>query len=138
MTIEQNFLTKAQATVYTSLSARSLDYARERQEIPFYKKGKRVLFKRADLDAWMERHRAGADLEKIVSEVSSSAMPASDALRCVYCGQFIAADDDAQKVSKREVAHTSCVFAAAEGDALYFLLLDFCAFIARSEQSDDF
>ena len=69
MTIEQNFLTKAQATVYTSLSARSLDYARERQEIPFYKKGKRVLFKRADLDAWMERHRAGADLEKIVSEV---------------------------------------------------------------------
>ncbi len=66
--IEQQYLTKAQAQIYTGLSERSLDYARERGELTFYKHGKRVLFKKADLDAWMERHRAGADLEHLVNE----------------------------------------------------------------------
>lgn len=67
--VEQQYLTKAQAQLYTGLSERTLDYARERQELGFYKHGKRVLFKREDLDAWMERHRAYADLDKIVTEV---------------------------------------------------------------------
>jgi excisionase family DNA binding protein len=67
--VEQQYLTKAQAQTYTGLSERSLDYARERGELPFIKYGKRVLFKRGDLDTWMERHRAGADLDKIVDEV---------------------------------------------------------------------
>jgi excisionase family DNA binding protein len=66
--VEQQYLTKQQAQTYTGLSGRTLDYAREREELVFYKHGKRVLFKRADLDAWMERHRAGADLDRIVSE----------------------------------------------------------------------
>ena len=34
----------------------------------------------------------------------------SDTLRCCYCSQLIGAEDDAQKVSKREFAHTSCAF----------------------------
>jgi len=67
--VEQQYLTKAQACVYTALSERTLDYARERGELTFYKHGKRVLFKRGDLDAWMERHRANVDLDQIVSEV---------------------------------------------------------------------
>ena len=67
--VEQQYLTKAQAQLYTGLSERTLDYACEREELTFYKHGKRVLFKKADLDAWMERHRAGANLDKIVSEV---------------------------------------------------------------------
>jgi len=66
--VEQQYLTKAQAQTYTGLSERTLDYVRERQELKFYKVGKRVLFKRGDLDAWMERHRAGADLDRIVNE----------------------------------------------------------------------
>lgn len=70
-TVEQQYLTKAQAQTYTSLSERTLDYARERGELTFYKHGKRVLFKKADLDAWMERHRAGTDLDKIVDDVMS-------------------------------------------------------------------
>jgi excisionase family DNA binding protein len=67
--VEQQFLTKSQAQTYTSLSERTLDYARERGELAFYRHGKRILFKKVELDAWMERHRAGADLDKIVSEV---------------------------------------------------------------------
>jgi excisionase family DNA binding protein len=66
--VEQQYLTKAQAQTYTGLSERTLDYARERGELKFYKRGKWVLFKKADLDAWMERHRAGVDLDKVVNE----------------------------------------------------------------------
>jgi excisionase family DNA binding protein len=63
------YLTKAQAQVYTGLSERTIDYARERGELPFFKVGKRVLLCRADLDAYLERHRVGADLDRIVGEV---------------------------------------------------------------------
>lgn len=38
----------------------------------------------------------------------------SEALRCVYCVQLTTANDDAQKVSKREVAHTACAWAVDE------------------------
>lgn len=69
--VEPQYLTKAQAQIYTGLSERTLDYARERQELAFYKHGKRVLFKKSDLHTWMERHRAGADLDRIVSEAVS-------------------------------------------------------------------
>ena len=64
-----DYLSKEEAREYTSLSLRSLDYARERGEVPFYKKGKRVLFKRADLDRWLEQFRAGVDLDRIVDEI---------------------------------------------------------------------
>lgn len=50
-------------------------------------------------------------------------------LRCCYCLQLITADDDAQRVSKREVAHTQCAFAA---DEAFFALLD----AEESEQDD--
>jgi hypothetical protein len=35
-------------------------------------------------------------------------------LFCCYCSQLLDVDDDAQRVSKREVAHTRCAFAADE------------------------
>jgi excisionase family DNA binding protein len=65
--IEPQFFTKAQAQKYTSLSARTIDYARERQQLPFYRHGKRILLKRADVDRWMEQHRATtqADVQTI-------------------------------------------------------------------------
>jgi len=34
----------------------------------------------------------------------------SEQLRCIYCNLLITANDDAQKVSKREIAHTACAF----------------------------
>jgi hypothetical protein len=38
----------------------------------------------------------------------------SEALRCIYCTQRINANDDTQRVSKHEVAHTACAWAADE------------------------
>ena len=51
----------------------------------------------------------------------------AEVLRCVYCLQVVSPNDDAQKVSKREVAHTACAFAV--NDAFFFF-----AFNAESEQ----
>ena len=45
----------------------------------------------------------------------------ADILQCVYCLQLLNADDDAQRISKSEVAHTSC--ASAVNDA-FFAALD--------------
>ena len=55
-------------------------------------------------------------------------MHASDVQCCVYCNTIISADDDAQKVSKREVAHTTCAFAV--NDAFFFFTFD-----AENEQA---
>jgi hypothetical protein len=55
----------------------------------------------------------------------------SNALRCIYCLQLIAADDDAQKVSTREVAHTACAFAV---DAAGWATLD--AEEGKEEEAD--
>jgi hypothetical protein len=42
--------------------------------------------------------------------------------RCVYRKQLLDVDDDAQRVSKREVAHTCCAFAV--NDAFFFFHSD--------------
>jgi excisionase family DNA binding protein len=69
--VEQQYLTKAQAQIYTGLSERTLDYARERNELKFFRVGKRVLFRRGDLDVYIERHSASCDLDKLVDDVMS-------------------------------------------------------------------
>jgi excisionase family DNA binding protein len=61
--VEAEYLTKSKAQTYTGLSERSLDYARRRHELGFYKHGKRVLFKKSELDAWLERYRVCVDLQ---------------------------------------------------------------------------
>ena len=43
-------------------------------------------------------------------------------LRCCYCLQVVTADDDAQRVSKHEYAHTVCAFAV--NDAFFFFMFD--------------
>jgi excisionase family DNA binding protein len=49
---------KKQASHFTSLSVRALDYARQRGELASIKVGRKVIFKFADLDAWMSRFKA--------------------------------------------------------------------------------
>ena len=46
----------------------------------------------------------------------------AEALRCRYCLQLIDVDDDAQRINKRECAHTACAFAA--NDAFFFFTFD--------------
>lgn len=52
---------------YTSMSRRALDYARSRGELPYLAKGRKIVVKLTDLDAWMERDRIDvtADVARI-------------------------------------------------------------------------
>lgn len=58
VTLEPGYMTKQQAAGYSSLSPRTLDSAKARGEIPFYRFGARkTLFKRSDLDRWLSTFR---------------------------------------------------------------------------------
>lgn len=66
MAIEVNkTITKAYVDIrgacdYCSLSRRTLDYAKSRGELPYIKKGAKILFLIDDLDQWMQRDRIDA------------------------------------------------------------------------------
>ena len=66
-----SYLSVRAAAEYLGLSARSLQ--RLRSEIPHYRPGGKILFKRSDLDCWMELYRqepiAQKDLKALVDEV---------------------------------------------------------------------
>ncbi len=67
---EDRCFTKAQAASYLSKSTRWLDYQLAGSHPPpGYKLGKCWLFKKSELDRWLEQFRAGADLDRIVDEV---------------------------------------------------------------------
>ena len=51
------YVGKAEAANYAGQCVRTLDYARERGDLPYYRVGRKVLFRVADLDAWMDRFR---------------------------------------------------------------------------------
>ena len=52
------FLSKRAASLLTSLSQRTLDAAKARGDLPFYRFGARkVLFKRDDLEKWLSTMR---------------------------------------------------------------------------------
>lgn len=55
--VKQQFIDMAGACQYTSLSRRTLDYARADGELPYIKKGKKVIFNIADLDSWMNKDK---------------------------------------------------------------------------------
>jgi excisionase family DNA binding protein len=61
------YLSKDDARSYTGLSTRLLDLAVARRQLRAFKVGKRVLFLRADIDAFVQQHAIGAigcDLEE--------------------------------------------------------------------------
>lgn len=58
MTEQTEYLTKADASAYCSLSPRTLDTAKAAGELPFFRVGSRkVLFARRDLDRWLASMR---------------------------------------------------------------------------------
>jgi hypothetical protein len=57
----------------------------------------------------------------------------ASAFVCCYCAQLLDEDDDGQRSSKREVAHTACAFAA---DAACFAELDAEKFVDVSKDDD--
>jgi excisionase family DNA binding protein len=63
--IDPGYLTKREASAYTSLSPRSLDAAKARGELAFYRfSSRRVLFSQEDLDRWLSTMRIAAGERK--------------------------------------------------------------------------
>ena len=65
---QDRFMSKREAASYTSLSIRNLESRLD--EIPHYRVGRKILFKKSELDHWMESHREGGshDLDKIADD----------------------------------------------------------------------
>jgi len=57
MNVKPSYVDKHGARDYSSRSIRAIDYARERGELPYYRCGRKVIFRITDLDTWMERFR---------------------------------------------------------------------------------
>ncbi len=51
------WMDKLLASEYCAQSVRALDYARGKGDLAFYAVGRKIVFARADLDAWMARFR---------------------------------------------------------------------------------
>ena len=69
---QDRYLDKREAAAYTSLSTRTLEGRLD--EIPHFRVGKKILFKKSELDRWIESHRQGGnhDLDKIANEAIES------------------------------------------------------------------
>jgi excisionase family DNA binding protein len=55
--MESGLLMKEDVEAYLRIGRRTLDRLIKAREIPFIKLGRRVLFKKADVDAWLESKR---------------------------------------------------------------------------------
>jgi len=74
---EDRYLAEREARQYLSLSERKL--RNHLPEIKHYRIGKKLLFKKSDLDRWMERHletTAELDLDRLADEVLKDVMGA--------------------------------------------------------------
>jgi excisionase family DNA binding protein len=64
------YLSKRAASEYLGISIRTLEA--RLKEIPHFRLGSKTLFKKSELDSWMERHRENPeaiDLERLADEV---------------------------------------------------------------------
>lgn len=66
------YLDKRQAAEYTGLSTRTLEGRLD--EIPHFRVGKKILFKKSELDQWIEKYREGGsrNLDRIADEAIES------------------------------------------------------------------
>lgn len=61
--VSEGYLNIEQATELLGISKVTLYRRTSKRTIPFYKKGKKVYFKRTELEAWMEKGRRKSDGE---------------------------------------------------------------------------
>ena len=68
------YMDKQEAATYTSLSTRTLEG--RLGEIPHFRVGRKVLFKKSELDSWLEQFREGGaqNLDRIADEAIESVM----------------------------------------------------------------
>ena len=71
---QDRYLDKRAAAAYTSLSIRNLESRLD--EIPHFRVGNKVLFKKSELDRWMETYREGGtqNLDQLADEAIASLM----------------------------------------------------------------
>ena len=69
---QDRYMNKREAATYISLSTRNLEA--RLPEIPHYRVGKKILFKKSEIDKWMETYREGGtqNLDRIADEVIES------------------------------------------------------------------
>ena len=69
---QDRYIDKRQAATYTSLSTRTLESRLD--EIPHFRVGNKVVFKKSELDHWMETFREGnsQNLNRIADEAIES------------------------------------------------------------------
>jgi len=69
---QDRYMNKREAAAYTSLSTRNLEA--RLPEIPHYRVGRKVLFKKSELDRWIEQFREGGaqNLDRIADEAIES------------------------------------------------------------------
>jgi len=69
---QDRYMGKKAAAAYTSLSTRNLEA--RLPEIPHFRVGKKILFKKSELDRWMETYREGGshNLDRIADEAIES------------------------------------------------------------------
>ena len=69
---QDRYMNKREAAAYTSLSTRNLEA--RLPEIPHYRVGKKILFKKSEIDKWMETYREGGtqNLDRIADEAIES------------------------------------------------------------------
>jgi excisionase family DNA binding protein len=66
--IEAGYLSKKQASLYLSLSVRSIE--KRLSEIPHFRVGNKILFKKSQLDTWMDSHREpNIDISKLADDI---------------------------------------------------------------------
>jgi excisionase family DNA binding protein len=58
--MDREFLTKAEMADRLRITLRTLTNMMNRHEIPYLKVGKRVLFRKSDIDKWLESKRIGS------------------------------------------------------------------------------
>lgn len=51
---DREFMTRTEVMMYLRISRGTLDKLQKRLEFPFAKVGKKVLFRKRDIDSWME------------------------------------------------------------------------------------
>ncbi len=69
---QDRYMDKREAAEYTSLSIRNLES--RLGEIPHFRVGKKVVFKKSELDHWIEKYREGGshNLDRIADEAIES------------------------------------------------------------------
>jgi len=69
------YLDVAASVRYTSMSRRTLDYAKDRGELPYVRKGRKVLFRLDDLARWMDAGRVDVTAEIALMDVAAASAP---------------------------------------------------------------